>query len=234
MFKQSSTLLFPILLLALLAAVTYWVNIKVQPAPPRPDSALRHDPDYYLKDFLTAKTDLNGKLRYRLQAETMEHFPDNDSTELDKPIFTQYDAGKQYVRVTGLHGEVSSNGEDVKIYKNVLVKREPWGDKGVMTLETEYLHVMPEVDIALTQKPVLIKQAPKTVIRANGMVYQKSKKKLTLLNKVRAHYVRPKQKPSKPIETLADQKTTKSVKEIDKLRKQSLEKKNLPNENRTF
>lgn len=231
--KRGSTLFFPILLLAFLAALTYWMNIKVQPAAPKPDGALRHDPDYYLKNFKSTTHDVNGKLRYRLEANLMKHFPDDDSTELTQPIFTQYDAGKQYVRVNGVFGEVSSNGEDIKIYKDVVVKREPWGDKGWMTLETDYLHVMPEEDIILTQKPVVIRQAPDTVVRATGMVYQKAKQKVTLLNRVRAHYVQPKKATKKPINTLANKNNNRALREVKVLRNKANEPKNLPNDARS-
>lgn len=231
MIKRGSTLLFPIILLALLAALTYWMNIKVQPAPPRPDAALRHDPDYYLNKFESTNTDINGLLSYRLRAQKMKHYPDDDSTDLEYPVFTQYDQGKQYIQVTGKRGEVSGNGEDVKIYENVVVRREPWGDKGLMTLETEYLHVIPNEDIVLTQKPVLIKQAPETVVHANGMVYEKAKQKLTLLNRVRAHYVSPKKSTSKPVKTLSLKNNSPSTtQEIKKLRQKSQEAKHLPNE----
>jgi lipopolysaccharide export system protein LptC len=38
---------------------------------------------------------------------------------------------------------------------------------------------------------VVIKQAPKTVITATGMVYDKKKQTLTLNKRVKAHYERP-------------------------------------------
>jgi lipopolysaccharide export system protein LptC len=38
---------------------------------------------------------------------------------------------------------------------------------------------------------VIIRQAPKTVIYATGMVYDKKIKTITLLHKVRAHYEKP-------------------------------------------
>lgn len=229
MFKHGTTLLFPILLLAFLAALTYWMSIKVQPAAPRPDAKLRHDPDYYLTNFKTTTTDMDGSIRYRLHAKTMNHFPDDDSTALELPIYTQYEKGKQYVQVKGKIGQVSSNGEDIKIYKDVVVRREPWGGKGLMTLETEYLNILPEEDKVLTYMPVVIKQAPKTVVHANGMVYEKSKHRITLLEKVRAHYEKPVLKPKKEINTLADKKNNQIETEIKTLRAESKEPRNLPN-----
>jgi lipopolysaccharide export system protein LptC len=42
-----------------------------------------------------------------------------------------------------------------------------------------------------TDSPVVITQAPKTVIHATGMVFDKKKQTLTLNKRVKAHYERP-------------------------------------------
>lgn len=51
-----------------------------------------------------------------------------------------------------------------------------YAGKGEMTVETEYLNILPNQDLVRTDSPVVIKQAPKTVIYATGMVYEKDKK----------------------------------------------------------
>lgn len=225
--KRGSTLVFPIVLLAFLAALTYWVNIKVQPAPPRPDGSLRHDPDYYLKNFITIKTDIEGKWRYRLKAKLMNHYPDDDTTDLVEPIFIQYINGKQYLQVKGLTGTVSGNGKDIKIYDDVLVIREKWGDKEKMTVETDFLHILPDEDLVLTQHPVVIRQPPETVIRAKGMVYEKAKERVTLLNRVKAHYVQPKKTGRKQIKTLEKQGQSHTVDTVNTLKNKAYQQKHL-------
>lgn len=228
--RGASTLLFPILLLAALAILTYWVNLNVQPPAAKSNADSRHDPDYFLNHFETTQTNLNGGLRYTLQADQMKHYPDDDSTDLVKPIYAQFELGKKYIEVEGDTGEVSSNGEDIKLYENVLLTRQPYGDKGLMTLETDYLNILPEEDIVLTQKPVVIKQAPKTVVHANGMVYEKKKLRITLLHKVRVHYEKPvaKQENHQAIETLTD--NTSSA-EVTRLQNKADEAHNLPSKN---
>ncbi len=228
--QTGSTLLFPILLLAVLALLTYWVNLNVQPQVKKKNINERHDPDYFLNNFETTRTDVKGELRYRLTANKMEHYPDDDSTDLIQPVYTQYENGKKYVEVEGLVGEVSGKGEDIKLYKDVLLTRQPYGDKGLMTLETEYLNILPEEDIVLTQKPVLIKQAPKTVVHANGMVYEKKKLRVTLLHKVRAHYEKPVVKKASNNKIDTQETNDKSIKsDITTLQKKVKETHNLPN-----
>ena len=95
------TILFPIALLALLALLTFWIERTVQQPPPKVDGSNRHDPDYILNNFVTTKTDINGDLRYRLLAQEMRHFPDDDSTELKEPHFTRYEVNKPYTNLKG-------------------------------------------------------------------------------------------------------------------------------------
>lgn len=186
-----SAIVFPLALLIFLAVLTFWINRTVQPPVAKLDGTSRHDPDYIMKNFVTTQTDIKGNLRYKLAAVEMRHFPDDDTTELQRPRYTQFAVGKPYTQVEGLRGYVSSNGEEVQLVDNVKVTRQAFGDKGEMTVETDYLKILPNQDLVKTESPVVIRQAPKTVIYATGMVYEKNKQTVTLLHKVRAHYEKP-------------------------------------------
>jgi len=186
-----SAIVFPLALLIFLAVLTFWINRTVQPPVAKLDGSSRHDPDYIMKNFVTTQTDIKGDLRYKLAAVEMRHFPDDDTTELQRPRYTQFAIGKPYTQVEGLRGYVSSNGEQVQLVDNVKVTRQAFADKGEMTVETDYLKILPNQDLVTTESPVVIRQAPKTVIYATGMVYEKDKQTVTLLHKVRAHYEKP-------------------------------------------
>lgn len=163
----------------------------MQPPAPKLDGSSRHDPDYIISNFITTQTDVNGSLRYKLAAEEMKHFPDDDTSVLQHPRYTQFTVDKPYTQVEGLHGNVSSNGEIVELIDNVKVTRQAFAGKGEMTVETDYLNIRPNEEIVRTESPVVIRQAPKTVIYATGMLYEKKAKTVTLLHKVKAHYEKP-------------------------------------------
>lgn len=190
-FGTRAAITFPLALLIFLALLTFWINRAVQPPVPKLDGSSRHDPDYIMSNFVTTQTDVNGDLRYKLAAVEMRHFPDDDTTELQRPRYTQFAIGKPYTEVQGLRGFVSSDGEEVRLVDNVKVTRQAFADKGEMTVETDYLNIRPNEDLVTTDRPVIIRQAPKTVIYATGMVYEKNLKTVTLLHKVRAHYEKP-------------------------------------------
>jgi len=184
-------IMFPLTLLFMMALITFWINQTVQEQGPRIDGSNRHDPDYRLENFVTTQTDVNGKLRYVLAASEMTHYPDDDTTVLQRPKFTQFAVEKPYTQIQGLRGYISSDGETVEFVDNVKVIRQATPEKGEMQLLTEKLTIEPNKDLATTQSPVTITQAPKTKVTAVGMVFDKKNQTMTLLNRVRVHYERP-------------------------------------------
>lgn len=189
-----TAILFPLVLAGLMALLTFWIYQTVEEQGSITDGSNRHDPDYIMENFVTTQTDSMGKLRYILAAAKMVHYPDDDTTVLEEPKFTQYATNKPYTKVKGQRANVSPDGEEIEILDDVVVIREAFGDKGEMQVLTNKLTVFPNQDLAKTDQPVIIKQAPKTVIHATGMIYDKKKKTMQLLKRVNAHYEKPKQK----------------------------------------
>lgn len=182
---------FPLTLLALLAILTFWIDKSVQPPQPKLDGSSRHEPDYQVNNFTTTKTGPDGKPRYTLSATEMRHYPDNDSTELERPRFTMYGKLKADTQIQGQRGTVSSGGDDIDIMDDVKFVRSATREKGELTLWTEFLHIRPSDETATTDKPVKIVQAPHTVIYANGMDFEKKDRLLTLTKRVNVHYEKP-------------------------------------------
>ncbi len=212
------TILFPLALLALLALLTFWIQRTMQPPAPRMDGSTRHDPDYTLNNFVTSKTDTKGNLRYRLTASEMRHYPDNDSTELQQPHVTRYAPGKPTTEIEGQRGLVSSNGENIQFIDNVKVVRQASKGRGEMVVLADTLTLQPKKDLVTTDGPVVITQAPKTVIHATGMIYDKKQQTVKLLKNVRVHYERP--VPTKRLEAVNMQKP-KAIKQNSKKAKAS-------------
>jgi lipopolysaccharide export system protein LptC len=186
-----SSIFFPLILAGLLAVITFWINLAVEQQGPKIDGSNRHDPDYTMHNFVTTQTDITGKLRYVLAAAEMLHYPDDDSTVLQRPRFTQYTTDKPYTQIEGLRGYISSDGEEVELVDNVKVVRQAFEGKGEMQLHTEKLLILPKQDIAKTNSPVVITQAPKTVIHGTGMIFDKKNQTVKLLSRVKVHYERP-------------------------------------------
>lgn len=185
------TIIFPLAVLVLLAAITFWIDRTVQAPAQKPDGNTRHDPDYIVNNFVTTKTDINGNIQYVLAASEMRHFPDDDSTRLQRPRLTQYADTRPYTQIESQEGLVSSDGEVVQFIGNVKVVRQPTAERPEMTMRTQYLKVTPDTEIATTDRPVVITEGPKSEVHAVGMIYDKKNRTIQLLKRVRAHYEKP-------------------------------------------
>lgn len=197
--KSLPSIWFALIVLALLAALTYWIDRTVQPPAPKRDGSSRHDPDYIVSNFASTKSDPQGNPRYSLAGAEMRHFPDDDSTELIRPAFKQYSQKKPTTSVDGDRGTISANGENVYFMDNVKVVRAATAQKGELTVLTEYLHIIPDQNMIKTDREVTILQAPRTVIHATGMELNKKERTLKLFKRVKVHYERPDAPPAPPL-----------------------------------
>jgi len=182
----------PVFLLGGLAALTYWLDAQVQPPTTHRDGSARHDPDLFLINFRAINFDAEGKPREALTAARGDHFPDDDSAELTKPTFRMTQTGKPTFTVNAERGKVTGDRENVYFTGNVRARRE--GEEpssatpgrqaaGAMTLETEYLHVIPKTEQAETDRRVTIRE-PRGIIEAVGLDLDNKSKTAKLRSRV--------------------------------------------------
>ncbi len=86
----------------------------------------------------------------------MVHYPDDDTTDLEQPRFINTEPGKPAMQVKADQAKMSSNGEDIYLSGNVMVMRNAGKGRGETTMTTSFLHLIPDDDIAKTDKPVVI------------------------------------------------------------------------------
>ena len=185
--NDKAAIWFPIGVMLLLAALTYWLEQSIQPPPPKRDGSNRHDPDYIVENFSATRLGITGTPTYTLAAGKMTHYPDDDSTHMEHPNFTSFTSGKPPLHITGDTALISSNGEHVHFYGNVHVIRDAAGQNSQLTLLTSYLHIIPDKAMAITDKAVDIRDAHMHVT-AIGLELNNNKRTLKLLSRVKAHY----------------------------------------------
>jgi lipopolysaccharide export system protein LptC len=178
--------LFPLALMVVLAALTYWLDRIVQSPIVAPNALLRHDPDYIVEKMLATRMDISGAIKNTLFAAKLMHYPDDDTTELSEPRFISHSRTAP-LTITSKTGLVSSNGENVYFSDQVRAVRAPYGEKSELVLITDYLHVLPDDNIARTDQAVTITDA-NMVMRAVGMEMNSETRVLTLNAQVRGVY----------------------------------------------
>jgi lipopolysaccharide export system protein LptC len=161
----------PVLLLGALAALTYWLNAQVQAPAPAFDGSRRHDPDLFIENFKAISLDATGNVRQALSARIARHFPDDDTTELEAPVITLSDPGKPKLSVTSNRASVTADQKHAYFIGKVKAVRDATAADardGPMTIESEFLHVIPKEDRIVTDKPVTITDS-RGIINATGM-----------------------------------------------------------------
>jgi lipopolysaccharide export system protein LptC len=186
-FAERLSSWFPLLLLAVLAGLTFWLDRVVQPqAGPRTDLP-KNDPDYVVDGLSAARMDSQGRVRDTLRAQKMTHYPDDDMTLLVEPRFVTYAQPYSPVTVTSRHARLSSNGENVYFEDGVRVVRAPYANRSELVLETSYLHVIPDANIAKTDRAVTIRDGT-GVVTASGLELNSDTRVLNLKGRVRGTF----------------------------------------------
>jgi len=123
-----------------LVGLTAWMQSDLLGEPENEEQVIteNHDPDYYIENFSAVGMDTDGNRQYLLEADRMVHFPDDDTSLLDKPHVIQYEPGRAPTHIYSETGWVSANGDEVKLTGNVRVirGRDDTGSGGVTTTDT--------------------------------------------------------------------------------------------------
>src|SRR3989338_10652991 len=115
-----------------------------------------------------------------MAAEKMQHYPDDDSTTLEVPRLTLLSAERPAIHIVARQGVVSRRGDEIFLHNDVEVLREASTQQEEMTLHTEYLHIIPDKDLANTDHAVTIADAHNTA-RAIGLEMNNKARTLKLL-----------------------------------------------------
>jgi lipopolysaccharide export system protein LptC len=182
----------PVLLLGGLAALSYWLDAQVQPPAPRRDGSARHDPDIFAEGVRVLKLDADGRPLQMLAARRAEHFPDDLTTDFADVTLAETRTGKPPVKITAKMATLTGDHENVYFRGDVHAVREATPAtatepaSGPLTLATEFLHVMPNKELARTDKPVTITD-PRGIITATGMEADNKAKTINFKSGVSGH-----------------------------------------------
>ena len=166
MLRPSSWL--PLGVLAMLVALTWWLNGLVQPQGSREGGAMRHDPDLIVENFTARKLGEDGRVLYTLNARRMVHYPDDDSALLERIAFEARQPRQPRVAITSDQGRLLGGGGEVWFEGNVVMVREADQRIEASRLTTEKLQVLPDEGIARTASPVVLEN-PDGRIEAAGL-----------------------------------------------------------------
>ena len=166
----------PVLLLAALAALTYWLDAQIR-APEGDARPPRHEPDMYIENFRAVSLGEDGKPRQTIRAVRAEHYADDLTTALVEPRLELTEPGRPRLALAAKHGIVSADRESATFRGDVTAVRDapPGGAAdgtpgGRFTLKTEELHVQTRLQRFTTDQPVTIEE-PRGIILGVGLEF---------------------------------------------------------------
>lgn len=180
---------FPAILLLILAGLTYWLDQVVQPSAAPPKRPAAEDPDFIADRFSAVQFGPDGTSRYVVSGDRLVHYANDDTALVSEPRVLHTEPGEPPLDITARRGRVTSDAENVYLMDDVRIVRKQQGAGGDVVMTTSYLHVIPDLDLAKTDKPVTIRDA-NTEIRGVGLEFN-SKTRVATLFQVRGRYDPP-------------------------------------------
>lgn len=164
--RASAEQLYPIVVLAILAGVTLWLERSTR-EPDTPAATINAaDPDFIAETARLVSFDAHGARHYELISDRISHFPRRELSLLETPRLDVVREGMT-TTVTARKGEARAGGDEIFLQDDVHVRRTAPG--GVpLELEARSLTVWPDDERAQSGEPVVIRQGG-GVARGDGL-----------------------------------------------------------------
>ena len=186
----------PVILLLLLAGLTWWLDARVR-TPAAPGGAAEQDPEFYIEGYTGVRMNPDGTRRYELTGTRLTHYSEENGSMLASPSLLYYDYERAPVKVSSDTAEVEGGGKNVYFRGNVTIARPAFASNPPLGVATSFLHVIPDQEFAKTDQPVTMTEG-KSTARAVGLEFDNRPGKIRVLSTVQAHYENPRSRVAKP------------------------------------
>jgi lipopolysaccharide export system protein LptC len=188
--RRFSAALFPLAVVALLAALTFWLERAANPDDPVRKAQKRHDPDFVISQISIRHFDAVGDLKQVLLSTTMTHFPDDDSTQIVRPDLTYY-SGQRITHLVSDTAQVTHDNKQVYLSGDVRLTKPPFEDILETVMKTAALTVFPDEDIAIGKSRVTITRG-ESVVSGDSINYNGKTSIAILAGRVKGTFYRVK------------------------------------------
>ena len=119
---EARKLLVGLALLAL-ALGTWWLTQRAAVMPVEDTVPGVREPDYVIENFLAHAMNEAGSPKYRLSAERLLHYPDDDTAHLVEPVLVQYLPDGARTTTRARTGVMPGDGSEILMRGDVHVTR---------------------------------------------------------------------------------------------------------------
>jgi lipopolysaccharide export system protein LptC len=176
----------PLLLMAALALGTWWL-VKNTPLfeSDRQQAPPRHEPDYTMSEFIVQRFAANGSMRVQIEGDSMRHYPDTETIEVDNPRIRALGNDGRVTIATALHAIANRDGSEIQLSGGAHVVREATARDPAIDFRGEFLHCFQNTERVESHLPVVVTQSG-TEIHADAMAYDNLVRRLDFKGRVRA------------------------------------------------
>lgn len=180
----------PLLLMGVLAALTYWL-VRSTPLfePPGPKPPVKQTPDYVVYDFALRVFAPDGNLRRVITGVEARHYPATERLEVDNVRIVSWSPDARVTQSSARKGLTNADGTEVQLLGEARVLRPggqgPAKDSPSLEYSGEFLHVFTDTEQVKSHLPVTLKRN-NDVFTANEMTYDNLQRVGELTGRVRA------------------------------------------------
>ena len=113
-----------------------------------------NEPDYIVENFSFVRMNEQGAPRYVVSGTRLAHHPDNDVSDVTKPVVESMAPGRPRMTMHADRGQVYHGEDRVELMGNVDVNRPATPRSAALRAKTEALTVLADDEIVKTDRPV--------------------------------------------------------------------------------
>ena len=188
------SLYLPVGLMGLLALGTYWLVQNTPSARPPPvQGPVRHEADYFMKNFSVKTFFANGKLKSEVFGSAARHYPDTDTLEIEQVRTRSMDALGRLTTARAERALTNGDASEVQLYGQARIVREALsGQAGAagqrFEFRGEFLHAFMNTERVMSDQPVEMRRGL-DVFSADAMEFDNLRQTMTMQGRVRGTLV---------------------------------------------
>jgi len=179
-----------LVLVMVLAAVVSWRLVQEEKPPSQ--GITKSGPreiDYYVTGLDVTRMTTAGRPAHRLRAVNLQHYTDDDTTELQTPHLTVFQVDTPPWEVDAESGWVSTDGSLILLSGEVLIERKGDNDNRPIRLLTSELRVQPAQDYAETDEKVRVESEADWIDAVGMQAWLRPPSRLKFLSQVKGYHV---------------------------------------------
>ncbi len=144
-------------ILLIMLAIGYWgYDDSITTVSLKKTNVIREDADYFLVNANIRQYNETGHLEYTLESSSITHYPHNDNTLLQKPVVNNYGKPGEVFNSVSQSGKLLPGGNDLELWDNVIITQTQLDTGETVRVDTDFITIYSEQEIADTNRPVLI------------------------------------------------------------------------------